>query len=136
MKTLLDLTTTCFAFWVSSRQECQSEGNFYTKELMHSVQLSELALLVSLIALFFSEIYIEITRESDLRKETFNLILDVNISHWYGNVGKGKHGNLPEQGQYHNKVDVSFLRLTSKGIKAFLSNISNKMAHTTKRFAF
>lgn len=48
---------------------------------MHSVQLSQVALLVSLIALFFLEIYIEITRETDLRKETFNLILDVNISH-------------------------------------------------------
>lgn len=48
---------------------------------MDLVQLVQVALLVRLIALFFSEIYIERTRESDLKKEPFNLILDVNISH-------------------------------------------------------
>ena len=85
-----------------------------------------------LLTCFFFQIYIGITRVSDLKKETFNLIPDVNISLWCCNVGKGKHGNLPEQGQYHNKVDVSPLRLASKGIKAFLLNTSNKMAHATK----
>lgn len=118
--------------------ECRPDKNvkvrvtFTQKNWCIQSKLSQVALLVSLIALLFSEIYIERTRVSDLRKETFNLILDVNISHWYCNVGKGKHGNLLEQGQYHNKVDVSFLRLTSRGIKAFLSNIHNKMAHTTE----
>lgn len=101
---------------------------------MDSVQLSQVALLVSLIGLFFSEIYIEITRESDLRNKTFNLTLDVNTSHRYCNVGRGKHGNLPEQGQYHNKVGVSFIRLTSKGMKAFLSNTSDKTAPQRSAF--
>lgn len=123
-----DFSTSCFS------SECCSDTN--VKHLHKQIDTFDtahsFALLVSLIALFFFQIYIGMTRVSDLTKETFNLIPDVNISLWYCNVGKGKHGNLPEQGQYHNKVDVSPFRLTSKGIKAFLSSTSNKMAHATK----